>query len=99
MWEEGRQQHFIYKKKITNRVSKELSIEQKREILKRIAKGDVRPEHFSTGEISTELWVIDESDPEFMRITYPDNDKRMRKEDYDRRAVLLKQTRITIVIV
>jgi hypothetical protein len=76
--------------------SNNLSAKEKREILKRIAKGDVRPEDLSTGENKVEMWAEDESDPAYMRMFHPDNNKRIKKKDLDRRGAMLRHTCVTL---
>lgn len=75
-----------------------LSPKNKREILKRIAKGEVRPEDLSTGETTVEMWAEDENDPWYVRMFWPDNNKRIKKVDHERRSILLRSTRVTLNI-
>jgi hypothetical protein len=79
-------------------MNNQLSAEEMRQILKRISKGEVRPEDLSTGEPVVEMWAEDQSDPQYLRMFYPENNKRIKKEDAERRAILARHLRVTLNI-
>lgn len=76
-----------------------LSIKDKREILKRISKGIVKPEEdFPTGQQLVEMWAEDESDAQCLRMFFPDTNKRIKKVDFERRVILSNAMHVTLDI-
>jgi hypothetical protein len=77
----------------------ELSISEKRKLLKKIMKGEVRLEDLhKEQDYTVEMWVEDESDPEYLRMFHPENNKRIKKVDLNRRAILSGSMRVTLDI-